>query len=276
MLVNGKSSSQISIEDRGLLYGDGLFETILCEQGRPVLFAEHMQRLQSGCLKLGIVKPDANLILAELTEVAQHTNCIVKVILTRGVRSRGYQYDSSDKTFTRIIYRSDMPNIPVNHYLEGVRLFLCEHRLSNSGVLAGLKHLNRLDQVVARSEWQQEFDEGITLDSNDNVIEGTMSNVFLEANGKWLTPALDRCGVKGVMRDYILQHADQLAIDCAERDITLAQFQNADAIFVCNSVIGVWPVTSFDSRNYAISESTMRLMQNLHNNVSSLYKFADA
>lgn len=276
MLVNGKASQQISIEDRGLLYGDGLFETILCEQGKPVLFAEHMQRLQSGCLKLGISNPDANLILAELTEVARQMDCIIKVIVTRGVRSRGYQYDSDDKSITRIIYRSDLPNIPTSHYTEGIRLFLCAHRLSDSGVLAGLKHLNRLDQVVARSEWQQEFDEGVTLDSDENVIEGTMSNIFLESGGKWLTPALGRCGVEGVMRDFILQHADRLSIDCEERDITVAQLQNADAIFVCNSVIGVWPVTSFNSKRYAISESTIAVMQYLHDNASSLYKFTDA
>lgn len=272
MLVNGKSSSQISIEDRGLLYGDGLFETILCEDGEPVLFAEHMRRLQSGCKTLGFSGPDTQLLLAELKQVALQENCVVKIIITRGVRARGYHYDANEENYTRIIYRSDLPNIPLSYYANGVRLYLCQHRLPENGKLAGIKHLNRLDQIVARSEWAQGFAEGITLSARDNIIEGTMSNIFVESNGKWLTPKLDLCGVKGVMREFILQNAEKLSIQCEETNITLAQVKSADAIFMCNSVIGIWPVVDFESKRYAIGEPTTRMMGYLHTNVSSLYK----
>lgn len=272
MLVNGKSSGQISIEDRGLLYGDGLFETILCEDGEPMLFAGHMQRLQSGCKTLGISKPDSQLLLAELQQVALQESCVVKIIITRGVSARGYQYDANEESCTRIIYRSDLPSIPLSHYANGIRLYLCQHRLPENGKLAGIKHLNRLDQIVARSEWTQGFEEGITLSATDNIIEGTMSNIFIALNGKWLTPRLDLCGVKGVMREFILHNADKLSIQCEEANITLAQVKSADAIFVCNSVIGIWPVVDFESQHYAIGEPTTRMMQYLHSNVSSLYK----
>ena len=272
MLVNGKSSGQISIEDRGLLYGDGLFETILCKDGEPVLFAEHILRLQSGCEALGFSKPDSQLLLAELKQVALQESCVVKIIVTRGVRARGYQYNANEENFTRVIYRSDLPNIPLSHYTNGIRLYLCQYRLPENRKLAGIKHLNRLDQIVARSEWTQGFEEGITRSARDNIIEGTMSNIFIASNGKWLTPNLDLCGVKGVMREFILQNADKLSIQCEETNITLAQVKSADAIFVCNSVVGIWPVIEFESQHYAISEPTTRIMQYLHSNVSTLYK----
>ena len=272
MLVNGKSVSHISVEDRGLLYGDGLFETILCEQGQPVLFDEHIRRLQKGCKKLHICIPDKDLIHSELLECAQQSNCVIKIIITRGVRPRGYQYDPNDQTSTRVVYRNELTDIPLQYYSSGIRLHLCRHRLPDNVELAGLKHLNRLDQVIASSEWTQEFEEGITLDQRDYVIEGTMSNVFFESEGKWITPKLDSAGVEGIMRNFILQNASEFSMQCEQSTVTLQQLDNADAIFVCNSVIGVWPVKEFHSKKYSVSDSTRRLMQYLHFNVSSLYK----
>ncbi len=271
MLVNGKKVSHISVEDRGLLYGDGLFETILCQRGRPVLFDEHMRRLQMGCKKLDICMLEKDLVLAELSECAQQSDCIIKIIITRGVRARGYQYDPNDQTSTRVVYRNELTDIPLHNYTSGIRLQLCRHRLPSNSALAGLKHLNRLDQVIARSEWTQGFAEGITLDQEGHVIEGTMSNVFFEAEGKWITPQLDRAGVEGVMRNFILQNADKFSMQCEQSAVTLQQLLAADAIFVCNSVIGVWPVIEFQSSKFSVSESTRRLMQYLHANVSSLY-----
>ena len=275
MLVNGKSSSIISIEDRGLLYGDGLFETILCENGEPILFAEHMQRLQLGCKKLDLQVPNVELIYSELCETANNKSGIVKIILTRGVRARGYRYNPQEQNSTRIVYRDELPNIPQSYYQDGIRLYLCEHRLPENEHLAEIKHLNRLDQVLARSEWTQNYQEGITLSNSGYVVEGTMSNVFIELQDQWITPKLDRCGVRGVMRDFILQHVEEKLLNCAEADISLTQLRDANAVFMCNSVIGVWPVTRFESINYAVSEPIVRLMKHLHNNVSSLYVDVD-
>lgn len=274
MLVNGSAAEHVSVEDRGLLYGDGLFETILCERGQPVLFAEHMQRLQSGCEKLNICKPSIENIQSELAQVAQQSDCIVKVIITRGVRARGYQYDPSDASSTRIVYRSELPNIPSHNYTSGIKLCLCKTKLPDNAKLAGVKHLNRLDQVIARSEWGRKFEEGIMLDSRENVVEGTMSNIFVEKGSKWLTPILDFNGVEGVMREFILKNANKLDMECVQSHIDLQQMQQSKAMFVCNSVIGVWPVASFNSNQYTISAPTRRLMQFLHNNISSLYKVA--
>ena len=271
MLVNGERCAHISTEDRGLLYGDGVFETILCEKGKPVLFAEHMQRLQLGCKKLNLPLPNIEIILAETQQVAKQDDGIVKIILTRGVRARGYQYDPQDQEATRIIYRSEMADIPHSNYQNGVRLRLCKHRLPENECLAEIKHLNRLDQVIARSEWSQDYQEGVMLSGGDYVIEGTMTNIFVKLQDVWQTPKLNRCGVRGVMRDFILLHTEEMAVDCVEVDIPLHQLNQADAMFVCNSVIGIWPVINFESTDFAIDKSVTRMMKYLHENVSSLY-----
>ena len=272
MLVNGKSSKTISIEDRGLLYGDGLFETILCEKGEPVFFAEHMQRLKLGCRKLNFSDQDTELIQSEVQAVANNDNCVIKVILTRGKGARGYYYDSKDENSTRIICRSDLPTVSVKNWSEGIRLYLCKYRLAENKNLAGIKHLNRLDQVLARREWREEFAEGVMLNTAGQVVEGTMSNVFLLVRDQLFTPKLNLCGVQGVMRDFICQYAEALSIPCQQTEISLAELKAADAIFVCNSVIGIWPVIYFARRDYSVDSTVRDLMQHLHQNVCTLYK----
>ena len=138
MLVNGQIADSISIEDRGLLYGDGLFETILCEQGQAVLFDEHVQRLHKGCERLQLAKQDEATLQSEIMDVAQGEDCVIKIIVTRGVRTRGYRYDKNDKSSTRIVYRTSVPEIPRQYYLQGIALGLSEYRLPDNELLAGI------------------------------------------------------------------------------------------------------------------------------------------
>lgn len=271
MLVNGQSTEFISIQDRGLLYGDGVFETILCQAGRPVLLAGHTQRLENGCKRLNLASPGLPVILSDIRQVAGDDDCIVKVILTRGTGARGYKYDPQADNCTRIAYRDDIANIPVDYYSQGIKLTQCETKLADNAPLAGIKHLNRLEQVLARNEWDNEYQEGVVLDINDNVIEGTMSNIFIETKQKWLTPKLDRCGVAGVLRQWILRNSFHADIECIEDDLTIADLQNAEAIFVCNSIIGIWPVASFAGKNYAISPAMRKIMRHLNENISKFY-----
>jgi len=271
MLVNGQPADMISVQDRGLLYGDGVFETILCEGGRPVLLAGHTQRLENGCKQLNLPVQDLPTILSDIRQVAEDDDCIVKVIVTRGVRPRGYGYDKQDNSCTRIVYRDDLSDISGEYYQTGIDLTQCQHLLSSNASLAGIKHLNRLDQVLARSEWNKEFQEGVMCTANGNVIEGTMSNIFIESKQQWITPKLDDAGVAGVMRQWIMRNAYHANMECIEDDLKLADLQNAEAIFVCNSVIGVWPVKSFEEKNYPISSAVKRLMNYIHSNLSKFY-----
>ncbi len=271
MLINGVSSEVVSVKDRGLLYGDGVFETILCEAGRPVLLAGHTQRLENGCKRLGLVKQDLSVLLAEIREVAQQDDCVVKVIITRGVRKRGYVYDMQDTSCTRIVYREDLPVIPVDYYRDGIQLTQCEYVLPNNKVLAGIKHLNRLDQVMARSEWSGTFAEGIMCASDGRVVEGTMTNIFIQSDSQWLTPRLEYSGILGVMRQWIMRNSFHAQMECIEKDIQLSELENAQSIFVCNSVIGIWPVTQFKDKNYYISPEVSKIMKQANSSLTRLF-----
>ena len=271
MLVNGQIADSISIEDRGLLYGDGVFETILCEQGQAVLFDQHVQRLHKGCERLQLTRQDEATLQSEIMDVAQGEDCVIKIVVTRGVRTRGYRYDKNDNTYTRIVYRSPVPEIPDQYYQQGIAMGLSDYRLPDNEVLAGIKHLNRLDQVLACQDWEIEFSEKVILNHQGFVIEGTMSNVFIEAGGMLKTPTLRQCGVEGVMRQWLIDNARQIGVECIQSDFDLDELKNAEAIFMCNSVIGIWPVTSFQNQKYPISEKTKVLMQLLNGKLSKLY-----
>ena len=272
MLVNGQACNAVSIEDRGLLYGDGVFETILCESGNPILFDLHMKRLQLGCERLNLTQQSKDGLLNEVQQVAQQENGVVKIIITRGIRNRGYSYSEQDDTFTRIVSFHSLPSIPIENYQQGIRMRLCDYRLPKNKSLAGIKHLNRLDQIMARNEWQSEYQEGLMLNNDSCVVEGTMTNVFVQSGKEWLTPKLIDSGVSGVMRQWILDNSEQVGMQCAEAELTLQDINNAQALFVCNSVIGIWPVVGFADKKYATSESVFNLLQMINSQLSALYQ----
>lgn len=271
MLINGRCGDAVSIHDRGLLYGDGIFETILCQAGRPVLLAGHIERLQAGCRRLRLGVQNAPTLLAEIERVAQQDDCVVKVIISRGVRARGYCFDQQDLSCTRIISRSEAPDIVYENYTQGIHLTRCRYRLARNRHLAGIKHLNRLDQVLARSEWSNEFQEGVMCDDLGNIIEGTMTNVFIEAHNQWLTPCLDGAGVKGVLRQWIMRNAHLVDKECVEKDIQLSEFASSEAMFVCNSVIGIWPVARFAGKTYQVTPAIRQMMAEINTRLTTLY-----
>ena len=139
---------------------------------------------------------------------------------------------------------------------------MCQTRLAYQPLLAGFKHLNRLEQVLARSELNQDSQEGLVLDYNQAVIEGTISNIFvLQANGRWATPDLSACGIAGIMRRYLLQYFVEQAIECEIKTLQLSDIQQAQALFFCNSLIGIWPVQRFNTDIYNIPPIVKQLQQ---------------
>jgi 4-amino-4-deoxychorismate lyase len=241
MLLNGQPATDISLQDRGLAYGDGLFETILICAGRPLLFDEHLARLQRGCAVLGL-DPDLAALQSELASVLSQTaarDVVLKISLTREASGRGYRPLTT--ACNRILTLHPRPDYRTRAPDQGIAMFVCRQRLARQPVLAGLKHLNRLEQVLASREWPDDsFLEGLMLDTEGLVIEGTRSNLFAVIGGQLLTPTLDNCGVNGVMRTWLLQSFGKVA---CERMFTLGQLRDASEIFICSSVIGVWPVT---------------------------------
>lgn len=253
-LVDGEITDRISAADRGLQYGDGLFETMAVIGGQPRFWQGHMDRLNTGCEQLGIPLAPQSVLLREVKTVAAgQQRCVVKIILTRGTSGRGYLPRTPDKA-NRIVSSHAWPKDPGSLVETGIRTRICDLRLGIQPALAGLKHLNRLEQVTARSEWSdRSIHEGILLDHEDHVVSAISSNIFLVYSGRLLTPRLDRCGVRGVMRGAILNAFRERS---EERRIMLDMLPEAQEVFVCNSVRGVFPVTRIDHWEYPIGPVT--------------------
>lgn len=258
-LVNGQICNTLSVSDRGLAYGHGVFETIRLCQGQPVLWQQHIERLQMSCVRLGICVPeqlDAVLMQEVKSLCHSDTEGVIKIIVTAGSGGRGYAAPQVINS-QRIVTLFPLPDYPQEHSQQGVHVISCHYRLPLNSQLAGMKHLNRLDQVLARAEWQEStIAEGIVFDTNDHVVEGTMSNVFAVKEGVLLTPSLDQSGVKGVMRDFILQSADAMGLVSREVSATVDEFKQADELFLTNSVIGLWPIRKWDEQLYSKGEIT--------------------
>lgn len=247
MLINGNPADQINAQDRGLHYGDGLFETIAVKNGVPLLWDRHMLRLDSGCSTLGIPRPDYPLLRTEAQHVCDGAEqAVLKIIITRGAGARGYRpspLTPHASPATRIVARYPWPAWPRHFWQDGVRVRICQTPLGINPSLAGIKHLNRLEQVLARSEWDDpDIPEGLMLDQTGSVIEATQSNLFIVNGGRLVTPDLSSSGVAGIMRACIIEIAARLSIPCAVTRLTLADVQTAEEVFLCNSLIGVWPI----------------------------------
>jgi 4-amino-4-deoxychorismate lyase len=257
--VDGLAGPHVSASDRGLAYGDGLFETIAVRTGVPLLLEEHIARLWRGCNRLSIPF-DINEVGSEVGRFAQCLgNGVAKLIVTRGDGQRGYAVPEPPLP-RRILVGSAPPHYPESNYLQGIALYDCQTRLAEQPLLAGLKHLNRLEQVLARSEWSgAHYAEGLMRDTSGRVVEGIFSNVFVVSGQHLITPSLERCGVAGVMRDALISQARQAGIVCTVEDLPIEVFLEADEVFTCNSVYGIWPVTQFNDRRWPVGDVTRKM-----------------
>lgn len=257
ILVNGESRHVIDITDRGFQYGDGLFETIEIKHGRPVFLQQHFFRLQKGCECLGIPFPGVQLLTEEIHQLLQKSSHVVlKLIITRGSGGRGYRQPAKINP-TRVISLHPFPDYPDNYKVEGIKARFCRHRLSHNPVLAGFKHMNRLEQILARAEWDDPgIQEGLMLDMNGHVIEGTMSNLFLVRKNTVFTPKLDRCGVAGIIRSVILKAAEQYGVEINQTRLDIQDIVSADELFLTNSVIGLWPIRNIQHHQFKIGAIT--------------------
>jgi 4-amino-4-deoxychorismate lyase len=257
-LVNGEPVDAVSVFDRGLSYGDGVFETIFCNNGEATLWSLHIERLYFGLARLNIVVEHSIIgvhkdkLLAKVLAGGLETQGLLKIIVTRGVGGRGYAPSGSAPTV--ILAWFAKPAFSRRSAEYGVNASLCATRLSRNTQLAGIKHLNRLEQVLAAQELQaSNLDEGLLLDTENNVIEAISKNIFLIKNNTLYTPLLTYAGVKGVMREHIINTiAPALNLAVIEQDITASQLTEFDEAFVCNSVQGLWPLKSIDDNKLTV------------------------
>jgi 4-amino-4-deoxychorismate lyase len=262
-LVNGRSTG-VDPADRGLAYGDGLFETMAADDGAVRWFDLHLDRLEEGCRRLEIPQPSRSLLAHEIgAHCPKRGRAVIKLIVTRGAGSRGY-LPPEPATPTRILAISSWPDYPASNYRSGISVRVCQLRLGENPALAGIKHLCRLEQVLAQLELRgHAVQQGLLLDASGHVAGGTSSNVFAVHRGEISTPALARCGVKGVMRRAVLETARRLGLRADERDLSLAELLAADELFVTNALFGIWPIADVDGQRFALGPTTRRLMNEL-------------
>ena len=252
VLVDGRPGASIDPADRGLHYGDGLFETIAVQDGRPRFLDWHLERLADGARRLGFPAPELDRFRLEISEACTAPRVVVKLILTRGVGARGYRLPREPRP-TRIVAASSWPSWPSAASTGGVKLGWCRTRLARNPALAGIKHLNRLEQVLARAEWDDgDMDEGLMQDDQDHVISATQANLFARIGGRWVTPALDECGVAGVMRRVFREWSTARGEPVVERAIEHAEIESASALLLTNALIGAWPARELAGRPFAI------------------------
>lgn len=262
---HGRPVESIPIDDRAVQYGDGVFETIAIRDAEPRLWEHHMRRLRRGCERLAIAMPAENILRRDLERALARTTtntvfCLAKLLVTAGSGQRGYRRTPPGNTNTLI---GIFPSRPLRRaaYQNGVVTMLTMTRISTQPRLAGIKTLNRLDQVLARAEWNSDdILDGLMCDSEDRLICGTRTNVFLVRNNKISTPSLERCGVAGIMRAHIIERLADNDVSCLEADIPSSDLDEIDEVFLSNSQIGVVPVQRCGDRQWPVGECTQSVM----------------
>lgn len=263
-LVNGVPADKVDVTDRGLQFGDGVFETIAVQNGHPVWLERHLARIRAGCQQLKFQTiPEPELLSDEVCGLCRgHEQAVLKMIITRGYSFGGYG-TADGSTPNRVMILKPGVRHSQNTAREGIHAGICQQRIASHPVLAGIKHLNRLDQVLARIECQGRWQEGLMLCEDGHVVEGIMSNLFLVRDDVLITPGLDRAGIRGLARDAIIDIASRNGMDIEIREVQPAELDDAAELFVCNSLIGIWPITRLENYRYPIGPQTSWLQQEL-------------
>jgi 4-amino-4-deoxychorismate lyase len=260
VLVNGQVNGTLDPRDRGVAYGDGVFRTLLLKNRKALAWERHYRRLRADCEALSLPCPASETLVDELAAAASTLrDAVGKIIVTRGVGPRGYALATQSEP-TRIVSANPLPAYPRVCRDEGVRVRRCALRLAFQPRLAGVKHLNRLENVLARMEWSDPaVAEGLLLDIEDHVIEGIATNLFVVHDGVLHTPDLSRCGVSGVTRERIIDAALREKIPVRVADLSWDEVLGAEEATLVNSLIGVWQIRSLASRTWVRGNWTPRL-----------------
>ncbi|MFM2590456.1 aminodeoxychorismate lyase [Vibrio sp. TBV020] len=260
--LNGKPADTISLSDRSFQYGDGCFTTMLTREGRIQHWSKHVKRMNACLDLLAIPHPDWHEVENWLNRaVKSDAKAGLKLHISRGEGGRGYsptQVASPNVTISDFIYPP--------HYEQwvstGLELGICRTRLGHNPLLAGHKHNNRLEQVLAKAELDEDGNaDGVVLDICDYVVETTMANLFWVKDGTLFTPDLRNAGVSGVMRRLVLEYAENLPLESSIGDFKLEDILSADEVFISNSVLGVAPIKRIGTTSFDIGKMTKRIQE---------------
>jgi len=247
-LLNGLDTGDWPFS-RGFQYGDGVFRTALVHESKVLDLDAQLERLLADARRLGLRVDDPGALRGECESLARpHAAAVLKVVLMRTGAERGYRSNAGGAD--RVLTLQGAPRFPATYWEEGIRAFRCSLALAAQPRLAGIKHLNRLEQVLASRDWQDGAQEGLLADDQDRPVGGTRTNLFWMRRDVLRTPALDRCGVAGMMRDKVLRLAAQLGIACEIGAGSWGELEAAEEAFVTNSVVGLWPLRELGGRQW--------------------------
>jgi 4-amino-4-deoxychorismate lyase len=262
--VDGQPADSVSVLERGLHYGDGLFETIAVLNGEARLLGRHLQRLATGCERLGLRAEPAQIGAEVRAAAAEMPRAVIKVLLTRGrALARGYALSGAEIP-TRIMLRYPWPAEDPAAAQAGARVRIATLRLGENPALAGVKHLNRLEQVLARREWSDPgIMDALMFSHSGDLVSGTMTNVFIVRDATLFTPRLERCGVAGVMRATVLALAAAGGVPARECALSAQDLGAAEELFLTNALIGIRPVRELEGAALPLGPLTRRLRAEL-------------
>jgi 4-amino-4-deoxychorismate lyase len=259
VFVGADEVAAIPPDDRGFAYGDGLFETMRIHSGRVPWWDAHWARLSRGARHLAIALPPAERVREEVEAASRSAGTgVLKLVVSRGAGGRGYAPQAAPTpTWTLGVHP-----LPASLPVEGIAVRWCDTRLATQPALSGLKHCNRLEQVLARAEWATatgaEAHDGLMRSIDGDVVCATAANVFLLTGGTWRTPALDRCGVAGVCREHVLR-----LVPADVGAVSVDDVESADAVVLCNAVRGILPVARLGLRTWAPHPAVRALQRQL-------------
>jgi len=267
-LVNGKPSSSISIFDRGFLYGDSVFESILVIKKQPKNLTLHVNRLKKGCSLLEIKNLDYNLLERHIKKSLSNVrDCVLSINVTRGTsKKRGYDINIGVKP-NIILTTSKIPKYPKEYYKAGIKTKFSKIKLSDNSNLSNIKHSNRLEQILSTKEITKNCPEIILCDSKDNIVEGSSSNIFFTRKNIFYTPLLQNNGVEGVMKSLIIKILKKNKYSVKRKKINKNQINNYDGAFFCNSIRLIWNIKSIDNYNYERNVNIENLTNLVNNEI---------
>lgn len=270
MIVNGSSATQLAITDRATQYGDGCFTTMLVRDGKVEYWDAHLTRLQSTCERLLISSINWDELALHVSALAeQKTLGVLKVLISRGSGGRGYSPEGAN-TPVYIVSQHPFPAHYQDWQQKGIELNVSTITLAKQPLLAGLKHLNRLEQVLIKHELANDaFHDCLVLDTDDVIVETSVGNIFWYCENAWHTPSLNFSGVEGVMRNHIIHYLGSTQVPIHECREGLDTIQSASEVFVCNSLMGIVPVSAIEfsdgHRAYYLNEKTRDLQNGVMN-----------
>ena len=254
VLINGKKQTKLSVFNRLTQFGDGLFETCLVKEGHLLFWSEHFTRLEKGRTQLKINRVSQKQWLKDIAKalsISKLDHAVVKVMLSRGESVRGYGFEKKIIP-TRVIIVTDIPTISDTYELS-----VCHSGYATNSMLSGIKHCNRLEQVLARIDMSTQ--ECIMLDENGYVISATQGNIFAVKLGVLLTPGLDECGIEGTRRNIIIELARDLDIQVEIGELSMTELLESDEVFISNSVIGIRSVQRINEQSFTIGSVSEKL-----------------